>query len=158
MLNLALRRECRWLLAKVNWKENQKEHPQPIKMDVYYWHWNAMLTEVPEYKHNVWLLSSRVADMPKSFTVNWKQKGRVNIRTKLHHELDFLRRLFHSQHCDEWSSPIAQSVELVPYFVMHTDASLEGLGAICHELRFLMRISVPTHIVIRITKHFPRGS
>lgn len=38
---------------------------------------------------------------------------------------------------------------------MHMDASLEGLGAICHELRFMMRIAVPMHIVSRTTKYLP---
>ena len=70
-------------------------------------------------------------------------------------ELEFLRALFHPDHCDEWSSPIAQSVERDPHFVMHTDASLEGLGGICHESCFMMRITVPMHIVSQTTKYLP---
>ena len=147
MLNLALRRECRRLLAKAINKESKKENPQLVKMGTYYGRWNAMLTEVSKYKHEAWLMSSRVSDMPKSFTVNWKQICRVNMSKELHLELEFLRALFHPNHCDEWSSSIAQSVARDPHFVMHTDASLEGLGAICHELCFMMRITVPMHIV-----------
>ena len=106
-----------------------------------------MLTEVSKYKHDTLLMSSRVSDMPKSFTVNWKQMDRVNMSKELHLELEFLPALFHLKQCGEWSSPIAQSVERDPHFAMHTGASLEGLGAICHKLTFMMRISVLTHII-----------
>lgn len=110
MLNLALRRECRRLLVKAVHKESKKENPQLVKTGAYYGRWNAMLKEVSKYKHDAWLMSSRVTDIPKSFALNWKQMGRVNMSKELHLELDFLRALFHPDHCDEWSSPIAQSV------------------------------------------------
>ena len=83
--------------------------------------------------------------------------GKVNMSKELHLELEVLRALFHPDHCDEWSSPIAQSVERDPHFVMRTDASLEVLGAICRKLRFMMCITVPMHIVSRTTKYFPSG-
>ena len=104
MLNLALRRECRWLLAKAINKESKKENPQLVKTGTYYRRWNTMLTEVSKYKHDAWLMSSRVSDMPKSLTVNWKQMGRVNMSKELHLKLEFLRALFHLKHCDEWST------------------------------------------------------
>ena len=157
MLNLALCRECRRLLVKAINKESKKDDPKTVKTGTYYARWNAMLKEVSKYKHDAWLMNSKVKDMPKSFAINWKQMGRVNMSKELHLELEFLRALFHPDHCDEWSSPIAQSVERDPHFTMHTDALLEGLGAICHELRFMMRITVPLHIVSRTTKFLPSG-
>ena len=158
MLNLALRRECARLLATAKRKENKKEHPNPVREGVYYGRWNAMLTEVSKYKHDAWLMSNKRADLPKSFLVNWKQMGQINISKELHLELEFLRALFGQQLRHEWSSPIAQSVTRSHHFTMHTDASLEGLGAICHELRFMMRISVPTRIVRRTTKYMVTGT
>ncbi len=90
MLNLALRRKCRRLLVKAINKESKKDDPQTVKTGTYYGRWNAMLKEVSKYKHDAWLMSSKVKDMPKSFAINWKQMGRVNIRKELHLELEFL--------------------------------------------------------------------
>ena len=47
-----------------------------------------MLKEVSKYKHDAWLMGSRVKDMPKSFAINWKQMGRVNMSKELHLELE----------------------------------------------------------------------
>lgn len=41
---------------------------------------------------------------------------------------------------------------------MHTDASLEGLGAFVMSYAFIMRISVPAKIVCRTTKYMARGT
>ena len=144
-------------LANAVRNESTRDDPKLVKTGAYYGRWKAMLQEVSKYKHDAWLMGSRKQDIPKSFALNWKQMGRVNMSKELHLEREFLRALFHPDHCDDWSSPIAQSVERDPHFIMHTDASLEGLGAICHELHFMMRITVPMHIVRRTTKYLPCG-
>ena len=69
--------------------------------------------------------------------------------TELRDELEFLHFLFDADQCQEWSTPITQSVPREPHFKPSSDSSLEGLGAICHELRFLMRISLPADIMHR---------
>ena len=153
-----LKRECARLLAKYKCRKSKKNSIPPYFEGTYYGRWNTMLKEVSEYWHNDWLMHSRVQDLPKSFTMNWKQMDRINIGKELHLELDFLWVLCNTEHCDDWSLPIAQSVEHIPHFTMYTDASLDGLEAICRELRFLMRIFVPQDLVRCATKHISKGA
>jgi len=87
-------------------------------------------------RNNSWLL--RDAQLPVSFATNWKRMDKAFFTNELHEELEFLRYLFAAERCHEWSTPIAQSVPWTPHFKPSSDSSLDGLGAICHELRFFM--------------------
>ena len=142
VLNDALRREC----ARQHKQEKQKQGK-------YYGQWRAALKELQYHRNDAWLMKD--AQLPVSFAVNWAKMEKAFFTTELHEELEFLRYLFDDGRCHEWSTPIAQSVPREPHFKPSSDSSLEGLGAICHELRFLMRISLPADIMQRTLRYHP---
>ena len=144
VLNDALRRECA-RQSKIEKKKRGK----------YYGQWNAALKELKYHRNDAWLM--RDTQLPVSFRVNWSKMEKAFFTKELHEELEFLRFLFAAERCQAWSTPIAQSVPRTPHFKPASDASLEGLGAICHELRFLMRISLPQDIVQRTLPYNPKA-
>ena len=104
-------------------------------------------------RNDSWLL--RDAQLPVSFAINWKKMDKAFFTKELHDELEFLRYLFAAERCHEWSTPIAQSVARIPHFKPSSDSSLNGLGAICHELRFFMYLCLPDDIMHRTHRYDP---
>jgi len=142
VLNDALRREC----AR-QFKQEKK------KQGRYFGQWRTALKELQYHRNDEWLMKD--AQLPVSFAVNWAKMEKAFFTTELHEELEFLRYLFAEDHCQEWSTPIAQSVPRVPHFKPASDSSLDGLGAICHELRFIMSIYLPEDIRHRTLRYRP---
>ena len=156
-LNLALRRECarqRTLLEK-----NRPPDAPPLtarERDAFYRKWRSVLREVEHSKSDRWLMSNNKQEWPMGFRVNWKKMAKCNISKDLREELNFLTYLFKDPQRRFWKTPIAQSVLRMAHFHAYSDASLEGLGAVCIHLRFLMRLSIRQD-VYRRTKRFIDG-
>ena len=142
MMNDAIRREC----------YRQANGDEDI-MKLYYKPWRAVLREAHNARHDDWLMGNA----PMGFKLYWNRMERVFITPDLHVELNFLRLLFSEDHRARWSSPIAQSVKRNHHFLLYTDASLEGLGAACQALGFLIRISVPPYLVKETVKYKPKA-
>ena len=98
-----------------------------------------------------------MGNAPMGFKLYWNHMERVFITLDLRVKLKFLRLLFSEDHRARWISPIALSVKRNHHFLLYTDASLEGLGAACQELGFLIRILVPPYLVKESVKYKPKA-